>query len=61
MGGAQSGALSGDSGSMGEQGAPQLDRRLAALIEAWDTLPEGIRAGIAAMVESTLNTDGGQA
>ncbi|MGC9258578.1 MAG: hypothetical protein ACP5I8_00665 [Phycisphaerae bacterium] len=30
----------------------QKDARLGALIDAWDTLPEAIKAGIAAMVKS---------
>jgi hypothetical protein len=57
-GGAKSGALSGDSGSMGASGLSQPGPRLARVIESWPDLPEAVRAGIAAMVESTLNTNG---
>jgi N-acetylneuraminic acid mutarotase len=35
------------------------DERLAAVVEAWPDLPEPIRAGIAAMIETTTRTDDG--
>jgi hypothetical protein len=38
------------------QRAESNDPDLAALIEAWDRLPEAIKAGIVAMVGATLNS-----
>ncbi len=38
-------------GQSGGNGAP-ADPRLAAIVAAWDRLPEAVRAGIAAMVEA---------
>ena len=43
-GGAKNGALTSTS--------PTIDPALAALIDAWPTLPEAIRAGILAMVRA---------
>jgi hypothetical protein len=43
-GGAKSGALAPEN--------PAIDPALAALIDAWPTLPEAIRAGILAMVRA---------
>jgi hypothetical protein len=45
-GGAKSGALNPEK--------PAIDPALAALIDAWPTLPEAIRAGISAMVRATV-------
>jgi hypothetical protein len=53
QGGAGSGALSG---AVGSGSFPQFEPRLTLLIEAWDTLPEVVRSGIVAMVDS-VNTD----
>ena len=57
-GGAQSGALFDISGSEPPpEVAPSepVDPQLAQLINAWPGLPEAIRAGIAAMVASSLS------
>ena len=45
---AQGGAVSG---ALAPQ-QPVIDPALAALIDAWPTLPEAIRAGILAMVQA---------
>lgn len=42
---------SAKSGALTPENAP-LDPALAAIIEAWSTLPEAIRAGILAMVRA---------
>jgi hypothetical protein len=44
-GGAKSGALAPE--------RPAIDPALAALIDAWPTLPEAIRAGIVALVRAS--------
>ena len=41
-----------ESGALGAQEAP-LDPELAAVVDAWPALPEAIKAGILAMVETT--------
>ena len=45
----QSGAKSGALGAQSRE----IDPDLAAVIEAWEKLPDAVKAGIAAMVNST--------
>ena len=40
-------------------GTCQTDPDLAAVIDAWDRLPEALRAGIMAMVKAAAGTDKG--
>ena len=40
-----------ESGALGDEIDP-IDSDLAALIEAWPTMPEGVRAGIVAMIRA---------
>lgn len=49
-GGAESGALSGDSPSGGALPAP-TDPDLLTVVNAWPTLPEAVRRRIVAMLE----------
>ena len=45
-----SGTGGAESGAVGAENAP-IDPDLANIIDAWPTLPEGVKAGITAMVE----------
>ena len=39
--------------------SPEIDPALAALINAWPSLPQPVRAGIIAMVKASTATDKG--
>ena len=58
--GAESGALGEDIGptsaSKGATQGEQADPDLEAVVKAWDSLPEAIRAGILAMVKAAGGT-----
>jgi hypothetical protein len=52
QGGAKSGALSGDSVASGALPAP-TDPDLAAVVNAWPTLPEAVRRQVVGLVRSS--------
>ena len=52
VGGAKSGAFSADSGPSAPAPGPAVDPDLAAVISAWPTLPETVKAEIVAMVKA---------
>lgn len=51
-GGSKSGNIRGGSGSPAAPVTPPTDPELAAVVVAWPTIPQAVRAGIVAMVRA---------